>query len=84
MLSNMMLEEFDPRNITQAHMDKLATCFRTYLDFLEECVVIQDNAPKGTEEAVQEGIKRVQKLIKRLEKGDRSVFKDEDDWNPLG
>lgn len=76
-------EEFDPINITQAQMDKLAACLREFLEFLEECVVIPDDMKDSCERDVKEGIKRTKKLIEKLEKGDRSVFKDEDEWNSL-
>lgn len=82
-MRNKRIDEFDPRNITQAHMDKLAACISSYVDFMEECVVIQDNAPKGTQRAVEENLKLAKKLIHKLEHGDISVFKDEDEWNPL-
>ena len=32
---------------------------------------------------VEEGIKRSKKLIKKLRNGDKSVFKDSDEWNSL-
>lgn len=75
--------EFDPRHITQYHMDKLADCIERYADFMSTCAIVQDGAPKGTQEALDEGLKRVNVLIKKLRKGDTRVFKDEEDWNPL-
>lgn len=76
-------DEFDPNNITQVQMDKLATCLREFLDFFEECVVIPDDLKDQCEKDVKEGMKRVKRLIEKLEKGDRSVFKDEEQWNTL-
>lgn len=76
-------EDFDPRNIKDADMLKLAETLTTFLEFFDECVVIQDDLKDKYGDDINEGLERVRKLIKKLKKGDLSVFKDEEEWNPL-
>lgn len=77
------IHDFDPRNITQYHMDKLADCIETFADLMGTIAIVQDGAPKGTQEGLDEGLKRVKILLKKLRKGDRRVFKDDEEWNDL-
>ena len=78
-----MASQFDPRNIKQSDMNKLADAIEEYLLVLEKVIIIPEDVKKDCEENIKEGIKRTEKLIKKLRKGDTSVFKDEDEWNPL-
>lgn len=80
---SMNLDEFDPRNITQAHMNKLATAIRTYIELMEDCAVFPSDMSNKVVKQYQAAIKRAKKLLDKLEQGDRSVFKDEEEWNPL-
>lgn len=82
-LTKRMPEEFDPRNITQAHMDKLAEHLSLFLDFEENCIVIPEDC-KDAKKDVEEGIKRVKKLIEKLFDGKiDEIFKDPEEWNFL-
>lgn len=78
-----MANTFDPHNIKQSEMNKLADAIEEYLDVLEKVIIIPEEMKKDCEEKIKEGIKRTEKLIKKLRKGDTSVFKDEDEWNPI-
>jgi len=77
-----MHNEFDPANITKDDMKLLADHIEDYIMVLEEVMVI----PKGimeSRENVSHAIRMVKKLIKKLKAGDKSVFKDYDEWNML-
>ena len=80
----MARDTFDPHNIRQSDMDNLADAIEEYLTILEDVIIIPESLKKECEENIEEGIRRTKKLIKKLRKGDTSVFKDEDEWNPLG
>lgn len=79
----MSRETFDPHDIRRSDMNKLADAIEEYLDSLMEIMVIPDEIKKDCEEQIDEGVKRTRKLVKKLRKGDISVFKDEDEWNSL-
>lgn len=73
----------NPDNISKEDMCKLADHIETYIDTLQEVMIIPENLMKEYEERINDGIKICKKLIQKLRKGDRSVFKDEDEWNPI-
>lgn len=77
------LDEFDPRNITPYHMNKLADCIEEFVEFMDTCAILQDDAPSSIEKNLEEGLKRAKDLIKRLRRCDTRLFKDEEEWNPL-
>lgn len=79
----MSVGTFDPHNIRQSDMNKLADAIEEYLNVLESVFIIPESLKHECEENIEEGIKRTKKLIKKLRKGDTEVFKDEDEWNPL-
>lgn len=76
-------ETFDPYNIKQEDMDRLANAFERYLDELERVMVIPDDIMKEHGKEIEVSIKEMKGLIKKLRKGDTSVFKDPDEWNML-
>lgn len=76
-------DTFDPNDITKADMNKLADVFENYLDELLRVMIIPKDILDDCKKDIDEATKRVRKLIKKLRKGDRSVFKDEDEWNSL-
>ena len=71
---------FDPYDIEQKDMDTLADIIERYLDQLEEVMII----PKELEDQYGNGIRKSievsRKLIRKLRKGDVSVFKDPEEW----
>lgn len=77
----MMKESFDPNNINQSDMDRLANVLESYLTELERVMVIPDDLMRKHGNDITGGIEDVKKLIKKLRKGDMSVFKDPDEWN---
>ncbi len=79
----MHTHNFNPNNITKDDMKRLAEAIKAYVDELENVMVIPDDLVDKYEDEIKEGIKRTRKLIKKLEHGDKSVFKDEDEWNYL-
>ncbi len=79
----MIGQTFDPENIRQKDMDKLADAIEEYLTVLKEIMIIPEDMKKSSQEQIEEGIRRTHKLIKKLRKGDISVFKDSDEWDPL-
>lgn len=76
-------ETFDISDIKKSDMNKLADAIEEYLEVLLEVMIIPDEILETHGDKINEGIKRSKKLVKRLRKGDKSVFKDEDEWNSL-
>lgn len=74
-------DEFNPDNIRQTDMDRLADAIESYISELESVMVIPEDLLEDRGEKIECGIKEIKKLIKKLRKGDRSVFKDASDWN---
>ena len=79
----MRVLEFDPRNIRKKDMDKLADAIEDYIDLLKNIMIIPDNIKDKHEDEIKGAIKIAQKLIKKLRNGDTSVFKSEEEWNPI-
>lgn len=77
------INEFDPTDIRREDMEFLAEHIQEYLELLEEVMIIPDEIMDEHGDDIKEGIKRTKKLIEKLKKGDRSVFKDEEDWNSI-
>lgn len=75
--------EFDPDNITRSDMDNLADGIERYVELLEEVMIIPDEIRKSIGKDINAALKVVKDLIKKLRKGDKSVFKDADEWNSL-
>lgn len=73
--------EVDPENIRQSDMDRLADAIETYLNELESVMIIPEDLLEDHGDEMKRSISLTKKLIKKLRKGDRSVFKDPEDWN---
>ena len=73
--------EVDPENIRQSDMDRLADAIETYLYELESVMIIPEDLLEDHGDEMKRSISLTKKLIKKLRKGDRSVFKDPEDWN---
>ena len=73
-----MYNTFDPDNVTKEDMKKLAKHIEEYVDQLESIMIIPDEIADEYGPQIKEGIKRSRKLINKLRKGDKSVFKDND------
>lgn len=73
--------EVDPENIRQSDMDRLADAIETYLHELESVMIIPEELLEDRGDEMKRSISLTKKLIKKLRKGDRSVFKDPEDWN---
>lgn len=73
--------EVDPENIKQSDMDRLADAIETYLHELESVMIIPEDLLEDHGDEMKRSISLTKKLIKKLRKGDRSVFKDPEDWN---
>lgn len=77
----MSSDDFDPDNIRKGDMNRLAGAIEDYIDELENVMIIPDEILDSSEDKIREAIKRARKLIKKLRNGDKSVFKDSDEWN---
>ena len=73
--------EVDPENIRQSDMDRLADAIETYLHELESVMIIPEDLLEDHGDEMKRSISLTKKPIKKLRKGDRSVFKDPEDWN---
>lgn len=74
---------FDPDNVKQSDMNKLADAIEEYKDSLMTVMVIPDEVIKKDRKRLKNGFEVTEKLIKKLRKGDKSVFKeiDENDYD---
>lgn len=72
---------FDPENCSRAQMKYLADTLDQWLTLLVRTMIIPDEVMKEYGDDIEEGKRRVSKLIKKLRKGDRSVFVDESDYD---
>lgn len=79
----LMVDDFDPKNIREGDMLQLAEALSNFVEFFDECVIVPDEIQDKYDDDIKDGLDRVRKLIKKLKKGDRSVFKDEEEWNSL-
>lgn len=71
---------FDPRNITKGDMNRLADVFEEYISELTDVMIIPEEIMDDCKDKIDEALKCCRKLIKKLRKGDTSVFKDPDEW----
>ena len=79
-----MREGFDPDvDISEKDMKILANSIEEYLDLLTDVMVIPDDIKKKYGKEIKEGIKITKKLIQKLRKGDRSVFKSKEEWEDV-
>lgn len=77
------MERFDPENISKKDCHKLADHLEEYLELLQDIMIIPKELKKKDEEKINAAIQTTKKLIKKLRKGDRSVFKDPDEFNDM-
>ena len=82
-MSSKRFDKFDPDNISSESMKFLAEKFQEYFDELESVMIIPEEISSKQEDQINEAIKRVRKLIKKLKNGDDSVFKDPEEWNSV-
>lgn len=75
----MRKEQFDPDNITKQDMADLADAIQEYKETLVSIMVIPDEIADKCSDTIKESMRRVDKLIKKLRKGDRSIFKEDDE-----
>lgn len=73
-----MYNTFDSDNVTKKDMIKLADHIEEYISELESMMIIPEEIYDEYAERIDSGIKRCKKLIKKLRKGDKSVFKEMD------
>ena len=59
-------------------MNYLADHIEAYIDELESTMIIPNDIAAEHEDQIKEALKRCRTLIKKLRKGDTSVFKDQD------
>lgn len=64
-------------DLTLDNMKLLASSIENYINELMEVMIIPDNIQKEYGPVIDKSIKETKKLIKKLKKGDISVFKDE-------
>lgn len=78
-----MKDTFDPEDITKEDMNKVADHIEGFLLVLKEIIYIPEELLDEHGKKIEKGISRTEKLIKKLRKGDRSIFKDQEDWNVI-
>lgn len=75
--------DFDPDDISKSSMNKLADHIEEYINMLEEVMIIPSDMMEDHEKRINKALEVSRKLIKKLRKGDSSVFKDAEDWNVI-
>ena len=65
----------DLSNITDKDMKELGKAIEDYIELFEEIMIIPKELKKDKKE-INEALELSKKLVKKLKKGDRSVFKD--------
>ena len=73
--------DFDPENITKSDMNKLAEHIEEYINMLEEVMIIPSDIKEEHGKRIEKALDVSKKLVRKLRKGDSSVFKDTEDWN---
>lgn len=71
-----MYNTFDPNIVSKEDMIKLAEHIENYINELEKVMIIPEEMMDQYEDQISKGIKLSKKLIKKLKKGDKSVFKE--------
>lgn len=66
----------DIDNISQKDMDAIANAIEDYLEVFTDIMIIPKDIDK---EEVHDAIRTCRKLVKKLKKGDKNVFKGYDD-----
>lgn len=74
---------FDPDNICKKDMETLAGHIEEYLNTLKEVMIIPRDMIEEHGKRIKRAIEVTAKLIKKLRKGDKSVFKDMDEDNDI-
>lgn len=69
--------------ISKEDMKLLAKGIEGFIELLDEIIVIPKELVDKHEKSIKEAIEISKKGIKKLKKGDKSVFKDEEDWEEL-
>ncbi len=72
MMSNFANGYIDPEDISRRAMDAIADAIEDYLEVFTDVMII----PKGIDkDEVQDALHMCRKLVKKLRKGDKEVFK---------
>ena len=74
---------FDPENISKSDMNKLADHIEEYMDTLKEVMIIPQDMMDDHGKRINKALEVSEKLVKKLRKGDSSVFKDMEDCNDI-
>ena len=70
---------YDPKDFSDSQMDKLADSIEAYIHILSNIMILPEDMSKREEKELMYSIEKSKKLIKKLRKHDRSVFRDDDD-----
>jgi len=73
----------DPETIPKSDMKRLADHIEEYITVLEEVMIIPEDTMNRHGDEIKESLELTKKLIKKLRKGDTSVFKDEEEWENI-
>lgn len=74
---------FDPENISKSDMNKLAEHIEEYMDTLKEVMIIPQEMMDDHGKRINKALEVSEKLVRKLRKGDSSVFKDMEDCNDI-
>ena len=77
------LIEFDPDNVSKDLCNKLASHLENYVSLLEEVMIFPKEMKEKDKMKMKDAVKTTKKLIKKLRKGDTSVFKDVNEINEM-
>lgn len=77
MKASLDIDHLDPKNISKEDMKNFANHIEEYCKQMKAIMIIPKELSEY-EKDFNEGFKRAEELIKKLRKGDKSVFIDDD------
>lgn len=76
-----MSDTFDLSCVSKKDMNLLADSIENFLDFSEDIIIYRRDLDEKLVERLKRGRAYTRDtIIKKLRKGDKSLFKDEDEW----
>ena len=75
---DMSKKIYNPEDFTDMQMEKFADSIEGYLHVLSNIMILPEDLSKNENKELTHPMEQARKLIKKLRKHDRSVFRDED------
>ena len=69
---------YNPEDFTDVQMEKFADSIEGYLHVLSNIMILPEDLSRNEKKELTHSMEQARKLIKKLRKHDRTVFRDED------